>query len=146
MQLRFINFLKRYINQYTEAELAQILQHFFVFQNHKYFFNRLLICGIQTWLITQDRGSNMLGLAITFTICIFATPANSVLSEQAFSTMNYLIVKFCAKYSVKQKHLQIHNSADIETSGKSVQDLIWTARIWDWRSWRWGYKYHWRWS
>ena len=104
VQLRVTNFLKRYFGQHTEAEWAEIVQKFFDFQNHERLFNSTtdlwnpdLFSNPRLWWQYARSGCYKLA---TLAIRIFSTRANSVPSERAFSTMNYLLDKFRAKSSV----------------------------------------------
>lgn len=127
VRIRVTNFLKRYIGQHTEAEWAEILQHIFDFQNRKHLFNPTTDLWNpdlvnSPWLWWQYARSGCYKLA-TLNIRIYSTPANSVPSERAFSTMNYLLNKFRAKSSVESVD-KIHETADIKASVNSVQDFI----------------------
>ena len=95
LQLRVTNFLKRYVGHHTEAEWAEIVQQFFDFQNHERLFdsttdlwNADLVSNPRLWWQYARSGCYKLA---TLAIRIFSTPANSVPSERAFSTMNYLL-------------------------------------------------------
>ena len=104
VQLHVTTFLKRYIGQYTEREWAEILQHFFDFQNRERLFNFTtdlwnpdLVNNPQLWW--QYFRSRYYKLA-TLATQIYSTPTNSVPSEHVFLTINYLHDKFGAKSSV----------------------------------------------
>ena len=104
VQLRITNFLRQYIGLHTEAKWVEILQHFFDFQNRERLFNPStdlwnpdLVKNPRLWWQYARSGCYKLA---SLAIRIYSTPANSVPSERAFSTMNYLLDKFRAKSSV----------------------------------------------
>ncbi len=84
------------------------------------------IYGIQTWSVIHGFHGNMLALAALIGqigYLHFFIFANLVPSEWAFSTMNYLLNKFCAKYSVDSVDKSIYKYIYQQTLKRAINEF-----------------------